>query len=347
MKPPFRSLNGLSSERPAWVRSVLAWLPVGVLLGALLWSYWPALGQMAHKWNHDPQYSHGYLVPLFSIALLWLRRDRLEVEKLSPSLWGLPILLAGIVMRLAAGYFYFEWFSPLSLIPCIAGVCLLAGGWRAFRWSWPAIGFLFFMIPLPYTLEVALRGPLRRIGTLTSTYLMQTMGMPALAQGNVIHVGNHPPIGVAEACSGLNMLMTFFALSVAVAFLIERPWWQRAVVVVSAVPVALVSNVVRITVTGVMHILLADRVIHLGLGDWVLFHREGPEFVNEFFHDWAGLVLMMPLALVLLGAELWLLWRLVIVEEEGEPLAIGVPNAESGSAGANRATEPVQPAAGN
>jgi exosortase len=280
---------------------------MALLLTATLWAYWSSLGIMSHKWAHDPQYSHGYLVPLFSIALLWMRRGMLDATKLKPSWWGLPVIFAAVALRLGGAYYFFEWFDFLSLIPMLLGICLLLGGWHALQWTWPAILFLVFMIPLPYTLEAALRGPLRQIGTLVSTYVMQTIGLPALAEGNVIVV-NEARIGVVEACSGLRMLVIFFALSAAVALLSQRTLWERFLILASAIPIALISNITRIAVTGILHVTVGSKVADL------------------VFHDLAGW-LMIPLALGLLWAELALLDRLLI-RETARPVVVGlgVPN---------------------
>lgn len=278
-----------------------------ILAAGVGWSYWTTFALMSDKWANDPQYSHGYLVPVFAAVLLWLRRGQLDVTQLRPSWWGLPILIGGVLMRLAGSMYYLEWFDFLSILPVLFGICLLLGGWHALRWAWPAIAFLFFMIPLPYTLEVALRGPLRRVGTVASTYLMQTIGLPAVAEGNVIVVEEHR-IGVVEACSGMRMLMIFFALSTAVALLSERPLWERIVVILSAVPIALISNIIRITVTGVLHLLVSSEIADL------------------VFHDLAGW-LMMPLGLLLLWLELWLLAHLFIVEVD-RPMSMEMQMAD-------------------
>ena len=278
------------------------------LTGTVVWAYWTALTAMADRWSRDAEYSHGYLVPLFALFILWMRRDMLDLSKLKPSWWGLPLLLAGVSMRSLAARYYLEWFDFLSLIPCVVGVGLMLGGWRALRWFWPAAGFLFFMIPLPFTLEVALREPLRKIGTVASTYIMQTCGLPAFSEGMVIVV-NDVRIGVVEACSGLRMLMIFFALASAVALLSQRPYWERAVIVISAVPIALISNVARITVTGILYGMNLDHL------------------AKVVFHDLAGW-LMMPLGLLLLWAELWFLTKLFIIEDD-QPMALGLQTAPS------------------
>ncbi len=290
-----------SSIRPTPAAIVMILAPLTILL----WSFYPTISEYVRKWSHDPQYSHGFMVPAFSAALLWMRREQLDVARLKPSWWGLPVLLAGLGLWLAGSSYYFVWVEAVSLIPVIFGLVLLLGGWHAVQWSWPAIAFLAFMIPLPYRVEESMRGPLRRIGTIISTYIMQTLGLPAVAEGNVIVLSNDIRIGVAEACSGLRMLMIFFALSTAVAILSERVMWERILIVLSAVPIALISNITRITVTGVLHLTVSSHV------------------ANIVFHDLAGW-LMMPFALVLLWFETWLLSNLFIEEVEDDRVRLGL-----------------------
>ncbi len=279
------------------------------LLGVGLWAYWSTFTLIVGKWNHSPEYSHGFLVPIFSLALLWTRRGKLDSSKLQPSWWGVAVIAIAIGMRYLATRFYYEWFDLLSLLPFLVGICLLTGGWHALRWAWSAIAFLAFMLPLPYSLEVALRGPLRAIGTGTSTYVMQTFGLPALAEGNVILVGD-ARIGVTEACSGLSMLMVFFAFSTATAlFIPERPFWEKILVIASAIPIAIVANVTRITVTGLLYATGFSKMADL------------------FFHDFAGWM-MVPLALAILWLELLLVSRIVIVEDDA-PMTVGLARVES------------------
>ncbi|HXG10883.1 MAG TPA: exosortase/archaeosortase family protein [Gemmataceae bacterium] len=275
-------------------------LMVAVVLAVVWWSYASTLGETARRWARDPQYSHGYLVPVFALVLLWLRRDRLPAEWPPWTWWGVPVLAVGLGLRLFGTYFHFVWLDPISLLPCLAGLCLLLGGWAAWRWAWPAIVFLAFMIPLPHSAAVAMSGSLQRIATLASTFALQTLGLPALAEGNTILLDDLE-LGVVEACSGLRMLVVFFALSTGVALLIRRRLWEKLLIVGSAVPIALASNVIRITATGVLHRTL------------------GSELANAFFHDVAGW-LMMPLALGMLWLELKILDRLLIEPAASRPV---------------------------
>jgi exosortase len=277
-------------------------LTAGSLALALLWSYWPTLNTMVERWWSDPQYSHGFLVPVFAAAVLWSRRALWEAACWQPSWWGLPVLGAALTMRVVAATANIEPLDALSLLPALAGVMLLAGGRSLLRWSWPAIAFLGFMLPLPFAIEAALAQHLRRVATTVSTYALQTIGCPAFSEGNVILIEENR-LGVAEACSGLGMLLTFFALSTAFALVVQRPLADRLVLVASAIPVAVAANVARITATGLAYYAWGQH----------------SAAAHAILHDMAGW-LMMPLALLLLWGELRLMSRLFVPQAVSQPL---------------------------
>lgn len=212
------------------------------------------------------------------------------------------MIFAGAALQLAGGYLLAGWFEGLALVPYLAGICVLLGGWPALRWALPSIGFLFFMVPLPWRFETALGASLQRLATKASTYGLQTLGLVAIPEGNVI-VMDEARIGVVEACSGLGMLMTFLAISTGVALVVRKPWLDKLLIVFSAIPIALVANIGRIVLTGVLH------------------ETVGGAWADRFYHDLAGW-LMIPLALILLWAELWLLSRLFVEQPVGDDRAI-------------------------
>src|SRR5262249_54344568 len=121
----------LAAPRPA---PVLAAIGLLAGLGAAVWAFWTTLGEAAQRWAHDPQYPPGYLVPAFAVLLLWVRRRELDGAALAPSWWGLPVLLAGVAARLAGTRFSLDWLESVSLLPCVAGVVLAAGGRAGWRW---------------------------------------------------------------------------------------------------------------------------------------------------------------------------------------------------------------------
>jgi exosortase len=291
------------------------------LAACLLWAYWPTFREMAHRWMHEPQYSHGELVPFFSLFLLWSRRAYLQKVSFQPNWLGLAFLALGGALRLGAARFYFDFADGLSLLPTLAGVALLFGGWPALRWSWPAILFLGFMLPLPFMVEHWLSQPLQRVGTIASTYTLQTLGFPALSEGNRILINEHE-IGVVEACSGLSMLMIFFALSTAFVIVIRRPLLDKIVLLASSIPIAVLSNVLRITITA------------------ALYETASSKWAEDFYHTWAG-YLMMPMALGMLALELWVIDRLLPEPEKVQLMTLGLPSGAKPQAAQPKSTAGV------
>jgi exosortase len=280
-------------------RTGLLALAVGTCVA---WFYGPFLLDMAARWAGENNYSHSFLVPAFAALLLWMRADRLKEVK--PGLYwgGLAFFLFGALLRFAGAYIYFEWLEGISLLFYVAGIFVLLGGKPALRWSWPAIAFLVFMIPLPFRVEHGLSFPLQRFATQASTYCLQTFGVPALSEGNVI-ILSEVRIGIVEACNGLGMLVSFVTLAVGVALVIRRPLLDKLIIAVSSVPIAIVTNVIRITGTGVLH------------------ETVGPEIADKVFHDFAGW-LMMPIALAFLWVELKILDRVFKVAKKQSPATV-------------------------
>ena len=273
---------------------------LGLLAAAAAWAYWPALTNLAARWWSDPHCNHGFLVPAFAAGLLWLRRDRRPVVG-GDFAWGaVPLFALGTLLYVAGAVVSFAWLSAVALLPWLAGLAVLTGGWPTLRWAAPALAYLVFMVPLPYSVEVAVGGPLQAVTTRASTYLLQTLGFPALAEGNVIALNGYK-LGVVEACSGLGMLLLFFAVCAGAALVTRRPGFDRAVMVASAVPIAVACNVARVTATGVLH-------------EWA-----GARAARVVFHDLAGW-LMMPLALGLLLIEMAVLSRLLVVPRAAGPM---------------------------
>jgi exosortase len=264
----------------------------GVLVAVLVVTYWSSMAMLANRWWRDADQVHGFLVPVVAGVILWIRREMVTGLVPRGSLWGLCLLGVAGVMRWASAYFFFALLDPLSLVPLLAGIVLFVGGWRALRWAAPAIGLLVFMVPLPGFAAGLLSHQLQRVGTIVSTYALQTVGTPAVSQGNVILL-SEAQLGVVEACSGIRMMMLFFAVCFAYAFLVKRPLVDRALILVSAMPIAVLANVARIVTTGVLHELVSHKA------------------ADTLFHDLAGWF-MMPLAVVMLWGEMALWDRLLI-----------------------------------
>jgi len=269
--------------------------PKAIALFAVLgWMYWPTFRELYETWTSHPEYSHGVLVPFFAGFLL-LRRKRLEPSTGWPII-GFGVLAFAIVLRLAGSATSFLPLEGFSFVLCLGAIAALFGGRSALVHYWPPIVFLLFMIPLPYEASRMLGAELQKVATIASTFILQCFGQPAIAEGNRILIEG-VTLNVVEACSGLRMLVTFFAFSVAAVFVMERHWIVKGLVLASAVPIALLTNVLRIVATGLAHVWLAESASKAS--------------VFEFIHDFNGWM-MMPVGLVFLLLELWLFKHLLI-----------------------------------
>lgn len=280
------------------LRSPVFWLGTGLAL-ICGWVFWPILLLIAHAWRTAPEYSHGFLVPLFAMYLLYHRRALLRDVRLRASWLGLLFLAVGCCLLLLGAFVGVDYLNGVALVPTLLGIAALLGGTPAVRWAWVPAMFLLFMIPLPFRLAHGLSGPLRGVATFSSGYVLQAIGFPVVMEGHTLLVRDYQ-IGIAEACSGLSMLFVFVAIAFAVAITSRRPWLDRVVVVLAAVPIAVVANVVRITLTAVAYWGFGKR-----LGDLI-------------FHDLSGW-LMMPLALGMLWLVLKLIDTILIPAEERSP----------------------------
>jgi len=272
------------------------------LIGLLVFTavvFWDAIVVLVQRWSSDPDYHHGFLVPLFAGYLLWRRREMIQGKSIvvswSALIAGLGCFLVAAAIRAGSVLYYIRILDPAALVPTFLGVLLVTTGWRGFRWGWPAGVFLVFMLPMPGAVATLLSHPLQRAATLASTFVLQTIGIPCLAEGNVIQLQGGS-LEVVQACSGLKMMSLFFAVCVGAAFVMDRPLLDRILVAISAPPIALIANILRISLTGILH--------ELGVSSANLDHE---------LSGW----LMMPAAVLILYGGLAIWDRLLVPVEHG------------------------------
>ncbi|WP_148599120.1 exosortase/archaeosortase family protein [Aquisphaera giovannonii] len=290
-------------------------------LAGLAWAYWPNLQDLYTTWTHEPNYSHGILVIPIALMIAWQRQGEAKGgEEAGYGPWWSWILLASTLAIRAVAYEQnSQWVETATLIPAVACLMFTLGGWPLLKRVWPAVAFLAFMLPLPRAVNEFITMPLQRLATAGSVYVMLLTGLLVQAQGNIIVVPDAPPesrtLEVAQACNGLSMLMTLAATVTATIILFPLPNWKRLVVFASAIPIALISNIIRIVATG-----------------WCYYLMRG-DSAHKLAHDWAG-YLMMPTALILVGLELLVLSWLggdEVPEEQQRPIFAIIPQ-EAGPA---------------
>jgi exosortase len=276
---------------------------LGSLVLLLVAAYWDMFSLTSAAWS-EGLYSHGWIVPVFALALLWMRWEPIGPVPSRERWIGVALLAGGLLLRLWAAEYGVNPADRISFLPSIFGVFMLVGGLNIIRWAWPALGFLVFMFPLPTLFENMILLKLQTLASMCSTVVLQTLGVPAFRNGNVINISGMD-LFIADACSGLRMATIFIALAVLMVFLIERPWWDKFIILLSAVPIALLVNIIRITITGLLFMVWPKST-----------------FVQHLSHDWAG-YFMMPLALGFLWVELQILERLTIPMETTQLKPIG------------------------
>jgi exosortase len=314
MTSPASATNGsaLHAPKPAggW-RSISAVTYIQIAVVALLFYsfFYKDIHRLTAQWL-DPSWSHGFLIPLFSLYLLNRRKDDILQTPIRPSyLWGIAGLTASLALYavnmviLKFGYGY-----PLLMLTSLASIVLLLGGWRLLQQVWLPVFYLYFAIPLPADIYTRISRPLRIGAAQASTAILNLIpNLDAVSQGVTIEIEYkgvrlEPALDVAEACSGMRLLWAFLALSVLMAYLHKRPNWQKVVLLLSTIPIAILCNIIRVTITGLIYIF----------GD--------PQYAQGIYHDLLGMM-MIFVAFFFYWGIAWLMENL-FVEETETPQAV-------------------------
>ena len=341
------------------------WAIFAILVMCLTLGYWNMFEYTANFWQKD-LYSHGWIVPIFSVFLLFARANResgmtstellvswivggaclltvasaalsedaypyyvtmpavlvliglvfyhlrtVRLTEVSPAIrWsGVAVILVGFLIRLLAAYYDMNPLDRYSFIVALLGICVLVGGLELLSWAGLPIAFVVFMFPLPTILENSVLMTLQKWAAMWGTWTLQLLGAPAMRDGHKLIV-DQMPLDVAAACSGLRMATIFGAMSIAMAILmVERPWWDRLIMIISAVPVALLTNVIRITITALL-----------------LLYFHDVEGLDKAIHDYAGYA-MMPIAMGILWLELEILRKISVEVDTEDYAAFGTINS--------------------
>lgn len=276
------SVGAVPRSQESWANvRVGAWLLVALL--ALL--YWPILQKLVTDWWDDPNYSHGFLVPVFSGYLIWQRRAKLAA--LAPwGSWaaGLPVLLLGLGLLVLGEVGAERFLAASSLVVVVAGLVLLHLGPAVGRQLAFPLAYLGFAIPIPTIAFYAIAFPLQQLAATNAAWTLDLLGVPVLLDGNVIHL-SQITLGVTEACSGVRSLVSMLALAVAWgAFTFGRAW-ATILLAASAVPITVIANAGRVVATGL-------------IGQYA-----GIEYATGFFHTLSGWAIFMIAFAGLLGVH--------------------------------------------
>jgi len=306
------SATSSASGAPSGSRSALAdlvsakWVAASLpIVAAFLWLFFEVFRRQhqfstSEKFGED--WKHAYLVPLVSLYMLWQVKD--EVARRTPRLYwpGMLPVLAGILM-----YYFFligprsnHMFSGAGMLLTLFGIALLFAGPSMMRLLFIPIAYLAFGLTISEAVMNAITFPLQHIATVGSHWLLSVLYTTEIA-GNtltiVLESGREIPLNIAEACSGMRMVIAFAALGAAVAFIACDQWWQRAALLILAIPVAVFVNILRVSSLGIASIV-------------------NPDFAAGDAHMFIGTLWLIPGFLLYMGV-VWAVKKIAVAPEEG------------------------------
>lgn len=247
---------------------------LGILFSALLFLYFPIFVELAHDWNTNDNYSHGFFIPIISAYIIYSNRNKLKEIPLQINIAGLFLLILGFIQLIIAktGSEYF--LQRTSLILVLLGIVLFCLGVTFFKKTFLPILYLIFMIPLPAIIWNKIAFPMQLFSSFLTEKIITMVGIPLYREGNILHLPE-TTLEVVAACSGLRSLLTMFALSAAFAILSSHKPWQKWVLFLAAAPIAIFANITRLSTTA----LLASRY--------------GGDVAHGFLHDFSGIVVFV------------------------------------------------------
>lgn len=254
-------------------KTILIW--ICIIAGLLLYTYNEAIVHLMERFDHrDSYYSHGYMVPFVSAYLVWRKREELATLQPQGSLWGLLLIVAGLFIHIVSYFLRINFTSYISCLVVIFGATIFLGGWKITRVLLFPLIFLIFMIPLPRVMILGISFEMKLFASEISSWLINLVGIETSVSGSrIFYPGGFLLVG--DPCSGLRSLISFLALGTVVVQLTSGSIWKKCVLFASVIPIALLSNVVRIIV--------------LTLASYIY----GSQIADGFLHDFMGIMVFV------------------------------------------------------
>jgi exosortase len=246
---------------------LIAWF--GLLLIAC---YGPVLLRLAGQWAHDEDMGHGFFVPVVAAYIVWKRRDELLEVKASPNWWGLALIAWGAAQLYLATLGAELFLARTAFIVSLTGAVLLLGGTPVLRILAFPIFLLFFMVPIPAIVYNQVTFKLQLLASRLAELALGALGVPVLREGNILELSSQR-LSVVEACSGIRSLLTLSFLALVYAYFFDNKVWMRTALLAATVPIALVANASRVTISGLLSEVnpaLAEGMFHTASG-WIIF----------------------------------------------------------------------------
>ncbi|MGH9722752.1 MAG: exosortase/archaeosortase family protein [Bryobacteraceae bacterium] len=261
-----------SVAKPKAAATRFPWIPVVWFLIILIVCYAPVLARLVHQWENDEDMGHGFFVPAVAAYIVWQRREELAAIPAKPNYWGLLIVAYAAVQLCVATLGAELFLARTAFVFSIIGSVFLMGGTQLLKALRFPLFLLFFMVPIPAVIYNMITFPLQKIASQAAEVALMLMGIPVFREGNILELAGQR-LQVVEACSGIRSLLSLSFLSLVYGYFFEKRTWIRVALFFSTVPIALVANASRVTLTGVLSEIkreLAHGFFHTASG-WVIF----------------------------------------------------------------------------
>jgi exosortase len=301
-----RTYYGLSSD---------AWMRIGVLALLMIGLFWPNLRRLWLKTNPvtgEANWGHAFFIPLIGLYYLYLNRDALLKARVRTSFAGLGIMIGGLLL-FAYGIWpgQNDFIKDFAMVVTLFGLVAFMCGWEVMKITWFPIAFLVCAIPWPGLVYSWVALPLQQVAAAAAIKVLNILGVESYREGTKLIIVNGLKIrvlNVAEACAGLKSLMTFISVGAAVGFLSSRATWQKILITLSAIPIAIFCNMMRVT------------------GQGIIDHYWSEKLSEGFAHQFVGMVMLIP-AFFLILLVAWILDNIFI--EEADKRALPAPGSRS------------------
>ncbi|HEV8606906.1 MAG TPA: exosortase/archaeosortase family protein [Tepidisphaeraceae bacterium] len=324
---------GSSDEKPRTYLSLStdAWMRIGVLALLMIGLFWPNLRRLWLKTNPvtgEANWGHAFFIPLIGLYYLYLNRDALLKARVRTSYIGLIIMLGGLLL-FAYGIWpgQNDFVKDFAMVVTLFGLVALMCGWEVMKIAWFPIAFLIAALPWPGLVYSWVALPLQQIAAAAAIKVLNLVGVESYREGTKLIIVNGLKVrvlNVAEACAGLKSLMTFISVGAAVGFLSSRATWQKILITLSAIPIAIFCNMMRVT------------------GQGIIDHYWSEKLSEGFAHQFVGMVMLIP-AFFLILLVAWILDNIFI--EEADKRALPAPGSRSTLIEIPRTTGPKSPRA--
>jgi exosortase len=288
---PLAQSERISEPTQRGLLQAIPWYQLASIAALSLWLFGPVIVHLVGQWWHNPDFSHGFFVPLFSAFVVWQERDRLAQIPLRPSWSGLALLAFGLCIFIIGQLGAELFLARSSMLLALAGLIVLFLGWSHFRALLFPLAFLVLMVPIPTIIFNQITFPLQLLDSRLAATILPWLGVPVFREGNIINLPAMP-LNVAEACSGIRSLMSLTTLAIIYSYLMDRRMVVRVVLTLASIPIAVAANSLRIIGTG------------------LLVQYWDPDKAEGYFHaSWGLFIFVIALVMLyLLHQTICLIW---------------------------------------